>query len=249
MVSFVVLLLCTCVTKVFYLPEKGAAVDATQEMIAVGLCNIISSFFSAMPTTGSFTRSAVNHTSGVRSPLSGLFTGALVLLALGLLTSTFYFIPKTVLAAVIISAMFPMMEFTEILKTFRIKRIDVIPIIVTLFTCLFIGLEEGILIGVTLNLILLLYSTSRPTITMERLTIDDYELMIITSNQSLIFSSADFFRYKVSKYVVENEEVDFVIINGRFIQSIDVTTMKVRLIKYFTLYSLIIINLNFPEIV
>lgn len=82
------------------LTEKGAAVDATQEMIAAGLCNIANSFVSSMPTTGSFTRSAVNHSSGVRSPLSGLFTGALVLLALGLLTSTFYFIPKATLAAV-----------------------------------------------------------------------------------------------------------------------------------------------------
>lgn len=197
-------------------------------MIAVGLCNIFSSFFSAMPTTGSFTRSAVNHTSGVRSPLSGIFTGALVLLALGLLTSTFYFIPKTVLAAVIISAMFPMMEFVEIRKTFRVKRIDAIPIITTLLTCLFIGLEEGILIGVGVNLILLLYSTSRPTVTIERLTIEGYNLLLITPNQSLIFSSAEFFRSKVSKHVLEYEDTDFVIINGRFIQNIDVTTMKVR---------------------
>lgn len=203
--------------------------DATQEMIAVGLCNIFSSCFSAMPTTGSFTRSAVNHTSGVRSPLSGAFTGALVLLALGLLTSTFYFIPKAVLAAVIISAMFPMMEFKEILTTFKIKRIDVLPIIVTLLSCLFIGLEEGILIGVAVNLILLLYSTSRPTIKMESLTIDDHALLIFTPNQSLIFSSADFFRYKVIKYVLEHEEAEFVIINGRFIQNIDVTAMKVSL--------------------
>lgn len=198
-------------------------------MIAVGLCNIFSSFFSAMPTTGSFTRSAVNHTSGVRSPLSGAFTGALVLLALGLLTSTFYFIPKTVLAAVIISAMFPMMEFQEILTTFKIKRIDVVPILVTLFSCLLIGLEEGIVTGVAVHLILLLYSTSRPTVTCERLTIEDHELLIITPNQSLIFSSADFFRYKVIKYVLEHEEVEFIIINGRFIQNIDVTAMKVSL--------------------
>lgn len=205
--------------------------DATQEMIAVGFCNIFSSCFSAMPTTGSFTRSAVNHTSGVRSPLSGAFTGALVLLALGLLTSTFYFIPKTVLASVIISAMFSMMEFKEILKTFRIKRIDVVPVIVTLVTCLFIGLEEGILIGVAVNLILLLYSTSRPSVSMERLEVDGNDIMVITPNQSLIFSSADFFRYKVTKMVLENEDAEFIVINGRFIQSIDVTAMKVSIYR------------------
>lgn len=217
-------------------------------MIAVGLCNIFSSFFSAMPTTGSFTRSAVNHTSGVRSPLSGAFTGALVLLALGLLTSTFYFIPKTVLAAVIISAMIPMMEFKEIVKTFKVKRVDVIPILVTLLSCLFIGLEEGILIGVGANLMLLLYSTSRPTITMDTQTIEDHKLLVITPNQNLIFSSADFFRYKVIKYVLEHEEAEFVIINGRFIQNIDVTAVKVRLLINVSLSFLLIYYFyrNFP---
>lgn len=80
--------------------SKGKIVDATQEMIALGLCNIASSFFQSIPITGSFTRTAVNHNSGVKTPLGGVVTGCLVLLALGLLTSTFYFIPKTTLAAV-----------------------------------------------------------------------------------------------------------------------------------------------------
>lgn len=80
--------------------SKGKVVDATQEMIAVGLCNIASSFFLSIPITGSFTRTAVNHNSGVKTTLGGVVTGGLVLLALGLLTGTFYFIPKTTLAAV-----------------------------------------------------------------------------------------------------------------------------------------------------
>lgn len=80
--------------------SKGKVVDATQEMIAVGLCNIASSFFLSIPITGSFTRTAVNHNSGVKTTLGGVVTGCLVLLALGILTGTFYFIPKTTLAAV-----------------------------------------------------------------------------------------------------------------------------------------------------
>lgn len=80
--------------------SKGKIVDATQEMIALGLCNIASSFFLSIPITGSFTRTAVNHNSGVKTTLGGVVTGCLVLLALGLLTSTFYYIPKTTLAAV-----------------------------------------------------------------------------------------------------------------------------------------------------
>jgi sodium-independent sulfate anion transporter 11 len=80
--------------------SKGKIVDATQEMIALGLCNIASSFFQSIPITGSFTRTAVNHNSGVKTTFGGVITGIIVLLALGLLTGTFYFIPKTTLAAV-----------------------------------------------------------------------------------------------------------------------------------------------------
>lgn len=90
-------------------------------MIALGLCNIMGAFVSSMPTTGSFTRTAVNHTSGVRTPLGGIFTGIVVLLALGLLTQTFYFIPKTVLAAVILAAMFYMVEVHLLFKLWKTK--------------------------------------------------------------------------------------------------------------------------------
>ncbi|PBC26294.1 Sodium-independent sulfate anion transporter [Apis cerana cerana] len=86
-------------------PAKGKTVDANQEMLALGLCNIFGSFSRSMPTTGSFTRTAVNNASGVKTPMGGLITGCLVLLACGLLTSTFEFIPKATLAAVIIVAM------------------------------------------------------------------------------------------------------------------------------------------------
>uniref|UniRef100_A0A336MQJ6 CSON004085 protein n=1 Tax=Culicoides sonorensis TaxID=179676 RepID=A0A336MQJ6_CULSO len=206
--------------------EKGAAVDATQEMIAVGLCNIVGSFVASMPTTGSFTRSAVNHHSGVRSPLGGLFTGALVLLALGLLTSTFYYIPKATLAAVIIAAMFPMMEFHEIYETFKTKKIDIIPLLVTLFSCLFVGLEYGILIGVGVNLVIVLLASSRPNIDLDRTVLGEHELLIVTPKQDLIFTCADFFRYKTIKYVVTHDHVDLIAINGQYIQNIDMTAMK-----------------------
>lgn len=226
--------------------EKGQAVDATQEMIAVGLCNIAGSFFSSMPTTGSFTRSAVNHSSGVRSPLGGAFTGALVLLALGLLTSTFYFIPKTILAAVIMAAMFPMMEFKEILETWHTRRLDTIPLLATIFSCLLIGLEIGILIGVAVNLVMLLISSSSPDVELEHHTIGEHELLVLTPSQSLNFSSADYFRGKVVKHVVQHPTIHYVVIDGHYITSMDTTATKVRFIlktahnsKFYLLFIII----------
>lgn len=73
---------------------NGDKVDATQELITLGICNVLGSCASAMPVTGSFSRSAVNHASGVKTPMGGLYTGILILLALSLFTPYFYFIPK-----------------------------------------------------------------------------------------------------------------------------------------------------------
>lgn len=106
----------------FFLIAKGKTIDATQEMLALGMCNIFGSFLQSMPVTGSITRTAVNNASGVRTTLSGIAKGALIMLALGYLTNAFRFIPKTTLAAVIICAMFAMVDYDEIKDIWRSKR-------------------------------------------------------------------------------------------------------------------------------
>jgi len=75
-----------------------------QELIAIGVTNLIGTFFNAYPATGSFSRSAIKSMSGVRTPLAGIFTGAVVILALYALTNAFYWIPNAGLAAGIFPA-------------------------------------------------------------------------------------------------------------------------------------------------
>lgn len=73
-------------------------------MVALGLANILGSFFKSIPTCGAFTRSAISTASGVRTPLSGVYSAIMTLLALTLLTPYFNYIPKTTLAAILICA-------------------------------------------------------------------------------------------------------------------------------------------------
>ncbi|XP_017304477.1 sodium-independent sulfate anion transporter-like, partial [Diaphorina citri] len=122
-------------------------------MIALGLCNIAGSFVQSIPTAGSFTRTAVNHASGVKTPFGGFFTGTLVLLALGFLTRTFYFIPKTTLAAVIITAMVYMLEYHAVVMLWRTKKSDLIPLFTTFVFSLLLGLEFGIIVGIVVNIV------------------------------------------------------------------------------------------------
>lgn len=91
-------------------------------MIALGCCNIFGSFVSSMPLTGSFTRTAVNEASEVKTPFGGIATGIVVILSIGFLTNTFQYIPKATLAAVIITAMIYMVEVTAIKSIWRARR-------------------------------------------------------------------------------------------------------------------------------
>lgn len=73
-------------------------VDASQEMVSIGVANILGAFCSSMAVTGSFSRTTVNHASGVQTPMGGLFTAIMVISSLLYLTPYFYFIPKAALA-------------------------------------------------------------------------------------------------------------------------------------------------------
>ncbi|KAM7345057.1 sodium-independent sulfate anion transporter isoform 2-T2 [Cochliomyia hominivorax] len=205
--------------------SKGRIVNASQEMIALGMCNIMGSFVSSMPVTGSFTRTAVNNASGVKTTLGGLVTGCLVLMALAFLTQTFYFIPKATLSAIIISAMISLVEGEKIRDTWRSKKKDFFPFLVTLLVCLFWSLEYGILCGIAANISYILYSSARPQIWLNTLKIMDYEFGMVDVKQKLDFASAEYLKEKVVEFANfhQKEGIRLIVINGQEINSIDYT--------------------------
>lgn len=144
--------------------SEGKYVDATQEMLALGVCNIASSLVDSMPVSGALSRGAVNHASGIATTAGGLYTGALVLLSLQYFTPYFFYIPKASLAAVIIAAVVFMMELHVFKPIWRTKKLDIIPAIVTFGACLLTRLELGIVIGIATNLVFLLYGSARPSV-------------------------------------------------------------------------------------
>ncbi|XP_055918098.1 sodium-independent sulfate anion transporter isoform X2 [Eupeodes corollae] len=204
--------------------SKGKSIDASQEMIALGMCNIMGSFVSSMPTTGSFTRTAINNASGVRTTLGGAVTGTLVLMALVFLTTTFYYIPKATLAAIIIAAMIFMVEVKKINELWMAKKSDFIPFLATLLCSLFWSLEYGILCGVGVNLVFVLYASARPKIVISVQKISGIEVGVVNVFSNLKYSSAEYLRSKVIKFVNEHfGRVSVVIICGEEIFSIDST--------------------------
>ncbi|KAJ9600805.1 hypothetical protein L9F63_001017, partial [Diploptera punctata] len=206
--------------------SKGKAVDATQELLALGMCNVMSSFVRSMPLTASFSRTAVNSATGVKTPLGGLMTGAVVLLALGLLTSTFAYIPKATLAGVIITAVMFMVEYEMVPLLWRTKKLDLIPLAVTFFACLGVGLDYGMLIGIGVNLLFVLYGSARPKVEVRDLTIESQEIMHLTIGHGLVFPAAEYMRDQIFACCLMAERNALIVVDGSHVQNVDATVAK-----------------------
>ncbi|XP_044017323.1 sodium-independent sulfate anion transporter-like isoform X2 [Aphidius gifuensis] len=180
---------------------NGQPVDATQELIALGVSNIGCSLVQSYPGTGSLSRGAVNNASGVRTPFGGFYTGILVILALLFLTPWFGYIPRACLAAIIIAAVIFMVEIKVIKPMWRTKKSDLLPGIATFIACLTLQLEIGILVGIGVNVIFILYHAARPKISLEKLKSRcGVEYLMLTPDRCLIFPSVDYVRNLVTKY-------------------------------------------------
>ncbi|XP_030762975.1 sodium-independent sulfate anion transporter-like [Sitophilus oryzae] len=208
--------------------SEGKSIDSTQEMLALGICNIASSFVSSMPVSGALSRGAVNHASGVKTTFGGVYTALIVILSLKFLTPWFYYIPKAALAAVIIVAVAFMIELHVFGPIWRTKKTDLIPAIATFIACLFTRLEIGIGLGVAINLAFLLYATARPTIDIEKITSPSgCEYLLITPDRSLSFPSVEYVRSIITKAGTKRGLTSIpIVIDARHIQGADYTAAK-----------------------
>ncbi|NXT18862.1 S2611 protein, partial [Syrrhaptes paradoxus] len=199
--------------------QNGYRIDPNQELLAMGCANVLGSFVSAYPITGSFGRTAVNAQSGVCTPAGGLVTGALVLLSLAYLTSLFCYIPKAALAAVIIAAVVPMFDAGIFRTLWRVKRLDLVPLCVTFLLC-FWEIQYGIVAGVLVSGILLLYSIARPPI-----KVSEGDMLLVQPGSSLHFPAIECLRDAICSRALAASPPRSVILDCRHISSVDYTVV------------------------
>ncbi|XP_022781733.1 sodium-independent sulfate anion transporter-like isoform X3 [Stylophora pistillata] len=199
-------------------------VDASQELIALGVANCLSSFVSSYPVTGSFSRTAVNAQSGVATPAGGIFTGAIVLLALGLLTDSFKYIPKASLAALIMSSVITMIEYHIVPNIWKVRRIDLVPLAITFFGC-FYDIEVGILAGIAVAFCILLYNVVWPPIT--RIARGDYVLLKINGN--LNYPGIEHLTNEIQEVPAMEPSPPGIVIDFSLVTSIDFTVTQALL--------------------
>jgi SulP family sulfate permease len=137
-------------------------IDANQELVGLGMANLVGSLLSAYPVAGGFGRTAVNAQAGARTGLAALITAAVIAVTLLFLTPLFYFLPKAVLAAIIMTAVFGLIDVAEVRHLWHVKRSDLGFLAVTFGATLTLGIEEGILVGVGTSLAAFIVRSTRP---------------------------------------------------------------------------------------
>ena len=139
-------------------------VKPNQELIALGTANLVGSFIQAYPTTGGFSRTAVNHQSGAKTGVASLISALLVSMTLVFFTDLFYHLPKAVLGAIILSAVINLIDFKYPFHLWKTHREEFFVLLFTFTITLFLGVEEGILLGALVSLSLMVYRSAQPHI-------------------------------------------------------------------------------------
>ncbi len=146
--------------------KTGQRLDPNQELIGQGLANILGAVGKSYPTSGSFSRSAVNLQAGAVTGLSSVFTSLAVVAVLLFFTPLLYHLPQSVLAAVIMMAVIGLVNVSGFIHAWKAQWYDgAISIITFLCTLAFAPhLDKGIMVGVTLSLAVFLYKSMRPKV-------------------------------------------------------------------------------------
>jgi len=151
-------------TKIFGLKNDDYSVDSNKELLALGLANISSSIAQGFPVGGSFSRSAINEEAGSKSPLSSLFSAVIVIIVILFFTEFFSNLPGTVLAAIIIMAVTKIFNLKEIKRYYKISKKEFTYAAVTAGGVLSLGILQGVIIGVIISVLGILYDIYNPHI-------------------------------------------------------------------------------------
>lgn len=226
------------VSKAIEEKQNEYEIDSNQELIALGTSNIIGSLFQSYPTTGGFSRTAVNDQAGAKTGIAPLISALVVGLTLLFLTPLFYYLPNAVLAAIIIVAVFGLIDFSYPKELYKRRKDEFILLLITFVITLTVGIKEGILSGVLLSLLIMVYRTSKPHIAViARVKDTNYYKNILRFNNStenrndilgiridsqLFFGNKDFFKKELNKKIEnKGKELRLIIINTEAINYID----------------------------
>lgn len=144
--------------------KSGEKIDGNQEFIAQGLANITAAFTSGIPGSGSFTRSAVNFSSGAKTRFAAIFSGIFIMIVLLIAAPYARFIPMASLAGILMIIAYSMVDQSAFAMSFKATSSDRLVLIITMCATLLLELEHAVYIGVVLSIMLFVRKVSHPQV-------------------------------------------------------------------------------------
>lgn len=230
------------IAKVLEAKHQTYEVRPDQELLALGVSKFIGAFFQSLVTSGSFSRSAVNDEAGAKTGIASIVAASLVGLTLLFLTDLVYFLPKAVLAAIILLAIKSLFDLKGAIHLWHTHRRDFWMMLVTFLVTIVFGIGEGVVAGVTLSLLTVLYRSSRPHLAVlgklpgtqfyrnikrfqEAEQSDD--ILIIRFDDQLYFGNASYFKENIKRLVGEKgSNLRLLIMDASSMHDIDSTGIQ-----------------------
>lgn len=197
--------------------KRRERIDPDQELVGLGAANIAAAVSGGFPVTGGFARSIVNFDAGAKTPMAGVLTAIGIAITALFFTPLFHNLPHAVLAATIIVAVLSLVDLGSLKRTWRFSKQDFIAQAATMLGVLLMGVEIGIVMGVSLSLLLFLWRTSRPHSAVvgqlpgsqhfrniERFSVIQSEFVVsLRVDESLYFPNARYLEERITELMVE----------------------------------------------
>lgn len=206
--------------------KRRQRISPDQELIGLGTSNIASSISGGFPVTGGFSRSVVNFDAGAETPAAGAFTALGIALVTLTLTPLLFFLPNATLAATIIVAVLSLVDLGALKRTWNYSRSDFSAMLATIVLTLMVGVETGIMAGVSLSILLFLHRTSKPHSAVvgrvpgsehfrnvERFDVETNKCVVtLRIDESLYFANARYLEDRVYALILGNDDItDFIL--------------------------------------
>ncbi|RDI49947.1 SulP family inorganic anion transporter [Nocardia mexicana] len=233
-----------------YAARAGYEVDANRELLGLGAANLGSGLASGMVVNGSLSKTAVNGSAGAKTQLSGLVVAALTVLTLLFLTGLFEKLPEATLAGVVIAAVIELVDIAALRRLYRAwterlgaiygkaARADFTAAVAAMLGVLLFDTLPGLLIGIGISMLLLVYRTSRPHVVplakQGTLWLDAdrhpglprrADLLVVRVESGLFFANADYVRDRIGQLCTEHTKL--VVLDAETSPTIDVTAAAV----------------------
>jgi len=219
--------------------KRNQRITPNKELLGIGAANIASALSGGYPVTGGFARSVVNFSAGANTPGAGVVSAILMAVVVAVATSWFFYLPHAVLAATIIVAVLGLIDFKTLQQSWHYDRADAISLILTFFGVIFLGVEEGIVIGVVLSLAVVVWRSSRPHMavvgrvpgTEHFRNIDRHEvelvhgLIALRIDESMYFANAQVLEDKIESLVAASSDTRAVLLIMSAVNQLDSTAL------------------------